>query len=209
MDLALLAEKLFQSKIAVSEVKQLVEYAYNGNAVFNWHPLGFVHCKLFQNDDTILRLHIWPSSERRYQEPQFTIHDHIFDMTSYVVTGVQTNVLYKVHEDSGAPTGKLYSVGYVEGESWVTDIGRLVSCSELSRTKYKTNETYSMTDAVFHESDIPDDMLTCTLVTTKNKLPRTPVVIGPVDGEKEYRYVRENCSLDLVAQLLQKVLLQF
>jgi hypothetical protein len=206
MNISNLAEKLFNSKITEDEVKEIVEYAYHTNAMFNWHPLGFVHYKLFENDGTILRLHIWPSTGRRYQEPQFTIHDHIFDMTSYIVTGVQTNVLYKVYSDSEKPNGKLYSVGYVEGQSWVRDIGRQISFIELSRTEYKKNETYSMTEAIFHESDIRNDALVCTVVTTKNKLSRTPIVIGPIEGEKEYRYVRENCSLEVSKELLQKVL---
>jgi len=83
--LAALVSKLDSRQITSEDVRQVIEYAYSNSVVFNWHPLGFIHCLLFSYDGTSLRLHVRPADERRYQEPEFAVHDHIFNMTSYVV----------------------------------------------------------------------------------------------------------------------------
>jgi len=81
--------------------------------------------------------------------------------------GIQVNVLYNVFEDNNRSNGKWYSVEYAEGRSIVKETGKFIFFKESNRASYAKNEIYSMTDSSYHESDIPFDVLTCTLVTTR------------------------------------------
>src|SRR5437879_13738561 len=52
-----------------------------------WHPLGFVSVVVKEDDAVAIRLHYWPAGERRPKNPNWPIHNHVFELCSTIITG--------------------------------------------------------------------------------------------------------------------------
>lgn len=172
----------------------------------NWHPLGFFHMPVAQSDDgRRLRFHVWPANYRSTQNPPLSIHDHAFALTSRVLVGSMSNITYHV-SDQGVANARLYDVLYDEHQSVLRANGRLACVSELRRERQSAGAQYVVPIGTFHESEVALGSLTATMVLTETLDQRTPVVIGPLEGEAEYTYLRRECSIaerqDVIGEVL-------
>ena len=82
---------LNNNKLSAFDVIQL---GRDKGASFIWHPLGFILCKLSEEGERKIRLHIWPNNNDRMQNPAWLIHDHLFHLKSWVIAGKIENTEY-------------------------------------------------------------------------------------------------------------------
>lgn len=142
------------------------------------HPLGFRVVRI-SDGPLSLRLHLWkgPACE----QPGFEIHDHAFDLTSYVVAGV---VRQRTYSAVRAMDGQhaVYRVTYDDGRSALAHSGCRVRVEAVGDERFAQGETYSLPAGQLHEAyrDNCDTAITLVLTTAKTV---SPVTIGPWDGE--------------------------
>jgi hypothetical protein len=121
-----------------------------------WHPLGFANIKYRIDRDTCLRIHVWPRAQRQKPGAALSgIHDHTWDLRSWVLAGRLTNRRFEMidasehgatHEvvdiEMDGPVDRLSATG-----SWVTL--RTVSC-----TSYGPGDSYDVEAGSFHATEI-------------------------------------------------------
>src|SRR5690606_29307754 len=80
------------------------------------HPLGFSVVQLKSGTES-LRLHLWRGAE--ISQPGFEIHDHTFELESYVIDG---RLRHRTYEAVPDPAGDfaVYDIRYEPGASVMT-----------------------------------------------------------------------------------------
>lgn len=214
-DLALAAKSIICGEqlvtpSTVAEVLSLISEAPE-KVRASWHPLGFVCLKVACEVQSTLRVHIWPSKERRPQHPAWNIHDHIFDIQSFIICGSITNYRFTVTDTTmrSDPTHRIYKVSYSHAHSYLHRTQNLISCSQVGSTSYTSMSSYSVPRGMFHSSVISDRILAATLVITSNHFKSLPKVLGDVLGAKLYKYRRYPCSQEQVSELIFQVQSEF
>ncbi|WP_461611941.1 hypothetical protein [Cytobacillus kochii] len=188
----------------VQDFKRFINY--NSNQIkFNWHPLGFVHskiCSIPKIGD--LRLHIWLGENRKTQLPYMPIHDHVFNVNSFILTGNVTNKVYEI----GNATEDLYrkyEATYINGDSILYPTKELLNCNLKNSTIHSKGTFYTVPKGVFHESMVDEGEFASTLVIATDKDETIkPYILGPVKSEKFF-YRRDTCSEPIIKMLNKKI----
>lgn len=169
------------------------------------HPLGFLFCRLhhFQNDETI-RIHIW-SDRENVQKPLMDIHNHFYNIISYVVAGAVSNTLYKVLKEEPA-THATYVGSYRTNEKRILSKNeKCYKLEEIGTHIINEGELYTIGKSEVHKGDSIDNHLSISLVYTEEPGNPSPLVFGPIDGLNEYQYssnlVEEQRIIELENQI--------
>lgn len=173
--------------------------------IFNWHPLGFVYSKLCSIPNVgDLRLHVWLDGHRKIQSPAIPIHDHIFQVNSFILTGSITNHIYELGSDSGS-LYRTYEAEYINGGSLLSPTEELLTCSLKDFTTYNKGDFYKVEIGAFHETIVENDEFAATLVIeTNKKQTEQPKILGPINFD-DYFYKREKCNEPILKILNEKL----
>ena len=89
-----------------------------------WHPLGFVSCVIKDDaNEATVRVHYWPKGERRVKNPDWPIHTHTYDLSSFILAGRIRDLQYRVRSGEALT---VYEVSYY------VSVRRVPSCQFLS-----------------------------------------------------------------------------
>lgn len=175
----------------------LVQRAREWELPFRWHPLGFVVCTLFSDGPLKARLHVWPVDAVRSQGSSCQIHDHVFDLTSWVLLGCIENTEY-VHDPIGE-THARYAVEYRDDVSILEKTRDTISLSVSRETLHEPRSLYRVAAGQLHQSRRAGLTPAVTALVTRDVSQNAPSVIGPLDGpvRREYhRSVLSNSELE-------------
>ena len=181
-------DKLNRGEISA---KQLIEFVIAENITFIWHPLGFIMCKISNEDKKIIRLHIWPDNKCCIQKPTWLIHDHFFDLKSWVLKGTITNIEYIVGEFDNS--FQVYNTIYEKDKSILIKTKQRLSILESKRYLIKEGESYDVYAGQLHKS-ISSSNTTVTICETVNQFNLKPRVLGACSGRDRYSYTRNVVS---------------
>ncbi len=148
-----------------------------GGATLHGHPLGFRVAKV--TDGAVsLRLHLWHGDAE--EQPGFEVHDHGFDLQSFVVAGRIRQQTFDARPD---PAGghAVYSVAYSEGGSVLQRTGHRMILERTDEHLVCAGESYEVTAGQLHAAAPEDCADAVTLVLTRDT-GRTPITIGPWNG---------------------------
>jgi len=152
------------------------------------HPLGFLFCRLhcFDNDETI-RVHIWLDKEN-IQKPLMDIHNHFYNIISYIVTGAVSNTLYKVSKEEPL-THATYVGSYQSNEKRIlSKKNEFYQLEEIETQIINEGELYTIGKSEVHKGDSIDDSISISIVYTEEPGNPSPLVFGPIAGLDEYTY---------------------
>lgn len=183
--------------------KEVCSWAITNNIPFVWHPLGFVMATLINEGHEKIRLHLWSNSFQNVQEPTWPIHDHLFDITSWVLCGEIENIEYK--QCNSVLTHQLYSVSYDNDGSILTKLDSGLSLSVESKEIIKKTESYSIKSGVLHQSISSSENTTVTVCHTVNFRNENPLVIGDICGDFRYKYQRKIVKLSDLFRIVAEI----
>jgi hypothetical protein len=177
-----------------------------GGGIWRRHPLGFASLQVGGlTDGSVMRVHAWIPGFRIPQRPPWTVHDHIFDLSSRVVVGAVVNVAYgPLLPESGGPR-RVYEVSYDDSGS------RLVRTEVVGRTgigrsnRVVAGEWYYVPAGEFHETRVPREAAVVTLARTSPPRRELPRVLGTRSGRSEYAYERSAWPPDAIYGALTRV----
>lgn len=169
------------------------------------HPLGFLFCRLhhFDNDETI-RVHIW-SDKENIQKPLMDIHNHFYNIISYIVTGSVSNTLYKVSKEEPL-THATYVGSYQSNERRI--LSKKNMCYKLEEIEthiINEGELYTIGKSDVHKGDSIDDSISISIVYTEDPGNPSPLVFGPIDGMDEYTYFSRLVDKQKVIELENEI----
>lgn len=162
------------------------------------HPLGFRVARLIADSGAALRLHIWPKSARSAQ-PGFEIHDHTFDLTSFILFGDLRQTVYEVSTSAPA-THAVYEVGYDATGSVLRKSEIAVAVSPKKTCLLHAGETYALPAAEFHDLDRASAQCAATLVLTTQS-GGAPRSLGPLSGAAIIRFERSSYCRSAIDEL--------
>jgi len=182
------AEKLhdlFYSKNVI-EIKRFLKREIHKdleNFKPNWHPLGFIHCKIAENkNNETFRTHIWPSNLKATNPQEHKIHDHLFDIDSIVLNGAIENIEYEFTESYESPDFRIIKVNY-------SPIGPLLYEDNISGKLQKTKSEiiqsgnlYRVRQKTLHETSLKSLSTSVTLVRTYSPSTYEPRVAIPISS---------------------------
>lgn len=173
-----------------------------------WHALGFIHCRLAQNEQGTLRLHIWFQNDSHTSEQLEKIHDHKFSLNSCVLHGTICNEVFNLIEASPRKYEyQAYAVKYLNNGSELIPLDIYYNVGNIFSNITKAGNYYTVDSREFHRSSLVDSEIAISLVATfehKNKDPLTLVSHGrneqkirdkvPFDKRKWVEILRNHIS---------------
>lgn len=167
---------------SVDDLFGLIKEQYERGEKVVCHPNGFLELSLSpikEWDDEGFRFHVWSDTLKPRRDSAYEIHDHIFDLESWVLCGTLENIYYDIqHNKNGEYL--IFEAGYDETKPTSDRISILnkksIIISAPSRytlPKYKFHSTKSIKP------------LTATLVyksnTDSSKMPR---ILGALEYDR-------------------------
>jgi len=163
------------------DVRGILDYIIESYEDFspNWHALGFIHCKLLTANGGTLRLHIWMSDEKNKDEQIEKIHDHLFSLNSFVISGEIKNELFDISEaNKESFTHRAYIVKYIGKDSCVKSNNKYYNVYNSSEEIIASAEYYTITSSMFHRSSLGCAVAALTLVATYEHLEKDPITLS-------------------------------
>ncbi|GAA6623454.1 hypothetical protein [Scytonema sp. NUACC26] len=179
----------------VETIKILYELLINGVRQSGlsgiWSPFGFIITCLNPPTSTeIVRLHIWLSSMRPRQVPDWPIHFHSWTLQSRILCGSITNHIYDVQPNRDCDR-ELYQAKYISNNnSLVESTGVRVSCELLNSETYYPGQSYFVKPGEYHSIDAEENTLCATLVLMTDNNNNIPNIVGQINHSKNYVYKR-------------------
>ncbi|VVQ16598.1 hypothetical protein PS925_04171 [Pseudomonas fluorescens] len=184
---------------AVSAVS-ILEMCQGRGLEFRAHPLGFISCAIFIEGHRKARLHIWPFWEGVSQGEGVAIHDHVFDFTSWVLSGEVINKLLYV--DEGGRAHSVYDASYLGESSILIKRDENINIIEGGSFRFSAGGRYSMCAGQLHETKAVGAGITVTVLITNDVSSHSPLVIGPLSGPERYEYCRKVISSEELAEII-------
>ncbi|WEW97829.1 hypothetical protein P3T65_26985 [Pseudomonas nitroreducens] len=182
----------------------LIDDAINGSLEFRKHPLGFVVCNVWQDSGKKLRLHIW-EKEHTYPQDKYTqIHDHIFNLRSWVLNGSIENIEYV--EDDNNFNHTIFKATYTPDTSTLNITNEQIGLIETDRNTIRKGESYSIPAGKLHKTEPTSSDTTITLVYTEDTETTAPRVIIPNPCKESYTYHRKRLSKNELRELKKNIL---
>ncbi len=166
----------------------IIQVGIDKGANFIWHPLGFILCKLSEEGEKKIRLHIWPNNNDRMQKPAWLIHDHLFNLKSWVVAGRIENIEYSVEE--GTPNFRVYHARYEEDSSVLYRTDKKIFITEKIKYLVSAGERYSVPSGMLHQSVSVSETTSVTVCETIDQPSIIPSIAGDISGADKYSYTR-------------------
>lgn len=168
------------------------------------HPLGFYYNNLFEfENNEKFRIHIWSNNSERLK-PLMDIHNHYYNVISYVVTGHIFNTLYSSSK-SIPSTHSLYSGSYdKDGKRILKKTGQNFNLKKIVQNKIKAGNLYIIDKAEIHKGEVPSSEFTITIVYTEKPTNPNPQVFGKINKEDEYTFPKLMIDKNEVKYILRK-----
>lgn len=181
----------------------LIDDAINGSLEFRKHPLGFVVCNVWQDSGKRLRLHIW-EKEHTYPQGKYTqIHDHIFNLKSWVLNGSIENIEYA--EDNSNLNHTIFKAIYLSDTSILNRTNEQIGIIETNRSIIRKGENYSIPAGKLHRTEPTSSDTTITLVYTEDTEITAPRVIIPNPCKDSYTYHRKRLGTNELRELKKNI----
>jgi len=163
---------------------------------FYLHPLGFYYCRLFVSEQNQIRLHIWLKGYA--QKKDLYIHDHFYDLCSWVLCGKIKDYTYEVSNTDKESDYSLFTSSYKNDKNvrTITKTAQSMSVALVSERILSRGDKYYIPRGSFHSNDIIFDShdITFTCVYTYNhKDDNSPNVIGYLRMMNMLKATRLNC----------------
>lgn len=172
------------------------------------HPNGFIQLDLMLDPESRIanrRLHVWPDNSDDFprQKVRTSIHDHKFDMSSEILVGELRQVTFNFSlewEMLEGPTHQIYVARYSERHSSTLEpSGAVCRLASMSEEVYEPGEIYEQDAATFHDTEIPDGVLTATLMTKVKEYEfHQPRVMVPIGFTPDNDFRRDEVDVDLL-----------
>lgn len=166
----------------------IIQLAKKQNGKFIWHPLGFILCKLSEEGERKIRLHIWPNNNDRMQKPAWLIHNHIFDLKSWVIAGKIENTEYS--EVEGEPNYRAYNARYEKDNSVLYRTDSLICLTKNNCSLINAGEVYKVPSGILHQSISLSESTSLTVCETTDQPNLNPIIAGDINGAARYSYSR-------------------
>lgn len=182
---------------------EIIQLGIDKGANFIWHPLGFILCKLSEEGERKIRLHIWPNNNDRMQKPAWLIHDHLFNLKSWVIAGKIENTEYSVTE--GSPNYRVYNAIYEKDASVLYRTNRQIFITEKIKHIVSSGEEYSVPSGVLHQSVSVSETTSVTVCETLDQPNIRPIIAGDISGERKYSYIRAKVDEEDLKAITAKI----
>lgn len=174
--------------------RELIEACILAGIEFRIHPLGFVAGTILVEKQFKARLHIWPSIGLHEQSADCTIHDHVFEFTSWVLAGAVDNVEYPDFKIGSGHSA--YSTTYSGIKSVLTRTNMRLELGKPVKKTISKGESYVVKSGCLHETRLAGESGAVTLLITRDTGKASPTVVGSVNGEYQYEFERRVVGLD-------------
>lgn len=163
-----LITSLFES-YSKSKAIKVIDYMVQSSESLEafWHPLGFIHIKLFKRGSENFRLHIWPQKQRSKTSTNYPIHNHIYDIESIVLSGRIGCQNYEVRQ-SKTSNSSLCDVLYFKDKSVLKSTKKKIKVIEKNLSWTNADNSYCINKGEFHQSVVPEGEFSATLLRNYN-----------------------------------------
>lgn len=181
------------------EIARMLDEVLSCPAEFDivWHPLGFMYIKLLKSERHSLRLHIWTQEQPLYSQVMSPIHNHIWNLQSYVLCGTIINHSVQIDFKPDVYTHRIYKITYNNNLNILTPTSTLVAYKIISSARFHSGERYTVASGDFHLTETAGKRTVATLVLSEDVESVPPQSLGPIVAD-EYRMTRLPCDLQSI-----------
>lgn len=169
--------KTITSNSTYEEVKYFLNFFFNEYLVkeindikFYLHPLGFIYSRIYSSENEQLRIHIWPKNYKRKED--FYIHDHYYDLSSWILLGEIKDLLYDISVKKNNGEFIIYEGSYNGNENYryLKPSSSFCNILNIEERYFTKGDKYFIEKSKYHSNEIifKNSDYACTLVLTQN-----------------------------------------
>ena len=168
------------------------------------HPNGPIQLDL--DEEKRYRLHVWMKNPIAQQVVSTPIHDHAFDLESWVLYGLLRNITYGFHHTQTRPSYRLWEVVAMEGsETNLKPTDELGYLHEVTNDIIQAVEQYHIPPYVLHWA-FPETDVVVTLISKKPRRPQAPSVAVPINEKPDNDFRRGDVEQNLLWPIIAEAL---
>lgn len=134
------------------------------------HPLGFIYSRIYSSENEQLRIHIWPKNYKRKED--FYIHDHYYDLSSWILLGEIKDLLYDISVKKNNGEFIIYEGSYNGNENYryLKPSSSFCNILNIEERYFTKGDKYFIEKSKYHSNEIifKNSDYACTLVLTQN-----------------------------------------
>jgi hypothetical protein len=169
-----------------------------------WHPLGFVHVSLGNFENKNLRLHIWREDGKKSPLLTSSIHNHIRDLTSFVLLGKIRNNYINCYPEAENPSHRVYQVIYDGRVNLLKPTSTLIAYEKVESAVFMSPEQYIIKSGEFHYTELLSQ-IAVTVVVAEKTTDSPPQTLGPIE-KNSFRMSRILVSPPELRRNMQEIL---
>lgn len=172
---------------------------------FIHHPLGFLMAEILSDKTATLRLHYWKHELKDRGSAITPYHDHIWRLSSCVVSGAIENCVLDVKPDSGGEffLTDVYQTGSVDN---VESSGQRVRFQISKSSVVQTGEFYFLAPRIFHFSSLVEDTDALTIVLSEPEITGSPRTLMPIVASGHAPTRREVSNSSEIQNEVEKII---
>lgn len=176
----------FRTKNISNElINSIIDLLESENFRATWHPVaGFIYLNIGSSGTYNYKFHIWhPNGSEIYKSQAWPIiHQHRWNLNSYIIKGEIVNDIYKIYDSTHNPTHSLYKVDHKNLEDFFLPYNMDVEVSLDYSICYLTGQFYEVLKNQFHSTSQTNKSLGATLVQTAKAVNSKAKILGPLKG---------------------------
>lgn len=145
-----------------------------------WHPLGFMYIKLNKHQRKTLRLHIWLKDSPKINLATSIIHNHIWNLISYVLCGKIINHNLELDYETSIPNYRIYEISYIDQVNMLYPTDSLVGYKIVNTSYHQVGNKYVIKAGDFHYTEPGGSDVTATIVVADTVTNVPPKSLGPI-----------------------------
>lgn len=172
---------------------------------FFLHPLGFYYCRLLTNAENQVRIHIWEPDYPKKLD--LFIHDHFYELCSWVLCGKILDYSYSVEPAEGESEHTMFVSSYQKDKNvrTLTKTNDFRVVKRIAERIIQKGQKYIIPKGTFHSNEIlfEEADLTVTFVFTyDHNANQSPNVIGLSKNDVYYETDPINIPANKVKNLI-------
>lgn len=179
------------------------------NYSFYLHPLGFHYSRIFHSDETQIRIHVWQKDYNKKRD--LYIHDHYYDLRSWVLLGKIEDFEYSVKQSKNPEKHSKFVASYEGNEDnrTIERTDQFLIVKKIKSRIISAGEKYFVAREKYHSNNIlfDDSGLTVTIVLAFNyKENHEPNVVGLSKSKKYTLDYPKLISNDDLQKIISKII---
>lgn len=163
----------------IPSLESILDFILEYDYPITKHPLGFYCCKVTEDSENEnIRIHFW--LRENCEQKGFEIHNHIFNLESFIIDGIIKNTTYEISNNHNDDIFHIFKTSYNNDKSYIYRDTNDEKLRVKNISIYSKDQKYALSFDDIHQSEVLTNKAV-TLMYTKKISNHQPIVYSKIN----------------------------